>query len=295
MSSRILLKVLLIASLCTVPAVAQTTTTVASNSAPAQAQQPSRDPVDIKLQEALRERDAIIRNLLERVQELEWRVNGGFTTRPVDYASGRSAADTLNRAVTSPAYSVVSNAGYDAEEKEASEALDRALLVRGGILVPNGTLEIDNTTSYFSSSSDHLTVNGFALLPILVVGDITSERLRKDVVMPTFQTRLGLPWKMQSDMIIPYGYELIRTVDSNNKQNSQSTFGLGDIQFGVSRQLTFEKVRVPDLLANVRFKTTTGVDAFNLQSSQTALGTGFYSASGILTAAKTSDPVVFFG
>src|SRR5689334_13338143 len=40
--------------------------------------------VNQRLNDALRERDAIIRNLLERVQELEWRVNGGFTTSPKD-------------------------------------------------------------------------------------------------------------------------------------------------------------------------------------------------------------------
>jgi len=291
MLCRISFKLLVIA-LCVVPAIAQTTTP--ANKASAAAQAPL-DPADAKLQEALRERDAIIRNLLERVQELEWRVNGGFTTRPVDYSSsGRAAADALTKAVTSPAYSAVANAGYDLEERQASEALDRALLVRGGLLVPPGTLEIDHTTSYFSSSSDHLTVNGFALLPILVVGDITSERLRKDVLIPTFTTRLGLPWKMQGDMSIPYGYELIRTVDANNKETSQSTFGLGDISVGASRQLTFEKGKLPDLLANLRFKTVTGVDSFDLQSSQTALGTGFYSISGNLTAAKSSDPVVFF-
>jgi hypothetical protein len=45
----------------------------------------------------------------------------------------------------------------------------------------------------------------------------------------------------------------------------------------------------------VRFKTTTGVDSFNLSSSQTALGTGFYAVQGNLTAAKSNDPVVFFG
>ncbi len=55
-----------------------------------------KDPVDIKMQEALRERDAIIRNLLERVSELEWRVNGGFTSaakadeRPVITGSANS-------------------------------------------------------------------------------------------------------------------------------------------------------------------------------------------------------------
>jgi hypothetical protein len=284
---------LLVITLCTLPAIAQTTAT--ANNAATTAQTPL-DPVDVKLQEALRERDAIIRNLLQRVQELEWRVNGGFTTRPADYStSGRAVADASPKAAPSAATAVVTNAGYDMEEREASEALDRALLVHGGLLVPPGTLEIDNTTSYFSSSYDRLTVNGFALLPILVVGDITSDRVRKDVLMPAFTTRLGLPWRMQADVSVPYGYELIRTVDSNNKETSQSTFGLGDVSVGASRQLTFERRKVPDLVANLRFKTVTGVDAFNLQSSQTALGTGFYSVSGNLTAAKSSDPVVFFG
>jgi hypothetical protein len=290
MMSRILTTFLVVA-LCVIPGAGQTMTATNSSPAPSLA---SRDPVDVKLQDALRERDAIIRNLLERVQELEWRANGGFT-RPVNFSTSRAAADALNHAVTSPTYSVVSNAGYDLDERQASAALDRALLVRGGLLLPRGILQIDHTTSYFGSSSDHLTVNGFALLPILVVGDITSQRLRKDVLMPVFTSRLGLPGKMQFDTSIPYGYEVIRTVDSNNKQTSQSTFGLGDIQFGISRQLTFEKGKVPDLLANVRFKTVTGVDSFDLQSSQTALGTGFYSVSGNLTAAKSSDPVVFFG
>ena len=44
--------------------------------------------VNQRLQEELRSRDAIIRNLLERVQELEWRVNGGFTTTPKDMIAG---------------------------------------------------------------------------------------------------------------------------------------------------------------------------------------------------------------
>ncbi|WP_263367572.1 transporter [Edaphobacter bradus] len=293
MLSRTVFKSLLALQL-TVVATAQTTTIAANNAAPP-GQPQTRDIVDLKLQDALRERDAIIRNLLERVQELEWRVNGGFTTRPGELTAGGAAAEKLSHAVSSTAYSTVTNAGYDIEERQASEALDRALLVRGGLLLPQGTLEIDNTTSYYTASSDHLTVNGFALLPILVVGDITSQRVRKDILLPTFTARLGLPARLQAEVNIPYGYEMNRTVDATNKQTSQSTFGLGDIQFAASRQLTFEHGRVPDLLANLRFKTTTGVESFDIQSAQTSLGSGFYALQGNLTAAKSSDPVVFFG
>src|SRR5580704_3102503 len=56
---------------------AQPAAPAAAGQGPTPAQQAQ---IDAKLQEALRERDAIIRNLLERVSELEWRVNGGFTT-----------------------------------------------------------------------------------------------------------------------------------------------------------------------------------------------------------------------
>ncbi|WP_260704856.1 transporter [Edaphobacter flagellatus] len=266
--------------------------TASPQQVPALLQDPMNAAINQRLQDALRERDAIIRNLLERVQELEWRVNGGFTTAPKDVALKPTAAHS---GTASSINAVVTNAGYDAEERQASQALDQALIVRGGLLLPPGTIEIDHSTSYFSSSADHLSINGFALLPVLVVGDITSQRTRKDLLLPTFTARLGLPHKLQFEAYIPYGYELNRTVDTNNVQTSQGTFGMGDITFGLSRQLTFEHGRVPDLLANVRFKTTTGIDSFNLNSSQTALGTGFYAVQGNLTAAKSNDPVVFFG
>jgi hypothetical protein len=268
-------------------------TAPAAGAAPAQV----KDPVDLKLQEALRERDAIIRNLLERVNELEWRVNGGFTSaakideRPAITGSGNSRViNSLTSTNT-----VVSTATYDSTERQATEALDQALIVRGGLLLPSGTLEIDNTTSYFSASSDHLSVNGFALLPVLVVGDIASKRVREDFLLPSFTARLGLPHKFQMDLLFPYGYESIRTVDATNAQTSATSFGLGDISAGIYKQLTTEHGRVPDMLANVRFKSTTGKDSFNLTSSQVALGTGFNAIQGNWTVAKSSDPVVFFG
>jgi hypothetical protein len=266
---------------------------LAAQTTPAAGTAQAKDPLDVKLQDALRERDAIIRNLLERVSELEWRMNGGFTTPPKDERAVLTPA-SVSHAVTS-VNSVVSDSTYDSTERQATEALDQALIVRGGLLLPSGTLELDHTTSYFSASSDHVTVDGFALLPVLVVGDITSERVREDYLLPALTARLGLPHKFQLDFRVPYGYELIRTVDAENNQTSSSSFGLGDISFDVSRQLTSEHGRWPDMVANVLFKSTTGKDSYNLTSTQTALGTGFNAIQGNLTLAKSSDPVVFFG
>ncbi|MEO6816968.1 MAG: transporter [Edaphobacter sp.] len=285
----------------TLSALAQTSSAPAANP-PEQRHSltgtPVQEPLDPRIEQALRERDAIIRNLLERVQQLEDRLNAVNTSSS---SPSPSAARTARIAETTAAPSssrveaIVNNATYDETERRATESLDQALVVRGGLLLPPGTLEIDNTTSYFSASSDHVTIDGFALLPILVVGDITSQRTREDILLPTFTTRLGLPKRFQVDFTIPYGYVLNRTVDALGKQTSASQFGLGDIQAGISHQLTFEHGHTPDLLANIRFKSVTGTNSYALSSSQTNLGSGFYAVQGNLTAAKSSDPVVFFG
>jgi hypothetical protein len=252
-----------------------------------------QDPVDVKIQDALRERDAIIRNLLERVQELESRLNAENGGAVHSSTSAKFVAPTAPAAARAAA--VVNSAAYDDEERRASQSLDQALLVRGGLLLPSGVLEADNTASYFSISSDHLTVDGFALLPILVVGDITSQRLRRDILIHSFNTRLGLPKRFQMEVTVPYGYVLNRTVDSTSKETSVSQFGLGDIGAGLSRQLTTERGKIPDLLANFRYKSATGTNSYDLQSAETSLGSGFNSLQASLTAAKSSDPVVFFG
>jgi hypothetical protein len=144
-------------------------------------------------------------------------------------------------------------------------------------------------------SSDHVTVNGFALFPVLVVGDITSERLRRDILINSVTARLGLTRHLQMDFIVPYGYVLNRTVDATNTQTTQSQFGLGDIASGFSYQFMNEHGSSPDLLASMHYKSNTGTNSYDLESAETSLGTGFNGVTGTITAAKTNDPLVFFG
>lgn len=253
------------------------------------------DIVDIKIQQALRERDAIIRNLLERVQELESRLNAVNNTGLTGHGPVPSAVAVQPAPMTSLASTVVNNATYDETERHASAALDRALLVRGGLLLPPGMLEVDDAASYFSLSSDHVTVNGFALFPVLVVGDITSERLRRDILINSVTARQGVTKRLQLDAVVPYGYVLNRTVDATQKETTQSQFGLGDIGGGASYQFVDEHGSVPDFLASLHYKSNTGTNSYDLESAETSLGTGFNGLTAALTTAKTNDPLVFFG
>lgn len=261
---------------------------------PAQVRGAQPDIVDVKIQQALRERDAIIRNLLERVQELEGRLNAVNNTGLTGHGPVPSAVAVQPAPMTSLA-TTVNNATYDETERHASAALDRALLVRGGLLLPPGMMEVDDAASYFSMSSDHVTVNGFALFPVLVVGDITSERLRRDILINSITARQGITKRLQLDAMVPYGYVLNRTVDATGKQTTESQFGLGDIAGGASYQFATEHGSVPDLLASLHYKSSTGTNSYDLTSAETSLGTGFNGVTGAVTAAKTNDPLVFFG
>ena len=242
-----------------------------------------------QLQQELRARDAIIRNLLERVSELEKKLDSSSATGG-DAHSVNAILPNNSAAVPQPDVE-----GYNEEDRRARAVLDRALIQRGGLLLPSGTLELETSASYYDASSDAISIEGFSILPVLVVGDIVSDRVRRQVALSNLTARLGLPWNFQLDVRVPYGYEQVRTVTADNKETSQRSIGLGDVQIGLNRQIAREHGKIPDLLANVTFKTKTGKDPFGLGNNEIALGTGFYSAQGRITAVKSSDPMVLFG
>ena len=243
-----------------------------------------------QLQQALRERDAIIRNLLERVSELEKKTN-------ISPAAGAESAHSVDATLTNNAAVLAKpdEQGYNEEDRKARAALDRALIQRGGLLLPSGTLELETSASYFDASSDAISIEGFSILPVLVVGNIVSDRVRRQVALSNVTARLGLPWNFQLDVRTPYGYEQVRTVTADNRETSQRALGLGDVQVSLSRQIAKEHRAIPDLLANVSFKTKTGKDPFALGNNEIALGTGFYDIQGRITAVKSSDPMILFG
>jgi hypothetical protein len=252
-----------------------------------------------ELQDELRQRDEAIRDLSQRVAALEKQVKA--------LRVNEASAGTLGPAATvaSPNLSPppiaahvrrsASSQEYDKEELLARTALDRALISRGGLLLPPGMVEIDNGISYFDASSDQLYVNGFTVYPVLIVGDIVSERTQRDILLSSITTRLGLPHDFQLDVRVPYGYQSERTVTADNKKTSQRFLGLGDVEVGLTKQLKRGRGLGPDLLAGFRWKSTTGPDPYQPTSTEAALGTGFQSLEGSLTAVKPSDPLVYFG
>jgi hypothetical protein len=260
-----------------------------------EAQEKPTIPPDLvkQLQDALLQRDQAIRNLMQRVTALEQQVKGlkasetgGGTVGPTAAVTPQVAAQVVQSAPSEE---------FDKEERLARAALDRALLSHGGLLLPPKMVELDNGVSYFNSSYDRIHIDGFTVFPVLVVGDIVSERSRRDILLSSLTARVGLPHDFQAEVRVPYGWQSERTVTADNQESSQRYLGFGDVEVALTKQLMNGRGQAPVLLGGIRWKSTTGPDPFQPTSTQATLGTGFQSLQGSVTAVKPSDPLVLFG
>ncbi len=243
---------------------------------------------------ALQLPDQVIHNLLQRVEALEREVRA-LREAAAAAATGPGAPVLSTSPGPPPAAepSPPTPSREDEEERLVRAALERTLIQRGGLLLPRWRVEVEPSLSYFHSSSDTISIDGFTILPVLVIGDIVSERVRRDTLQAALTFRMGLPWGIQWEERIPFRYELERTVTADNQERRREGSGVGDLEFALSRQLVQERGWVPDLLASVRWKSATGKSPFEAGPDDLPVGTGFHGIQGTLTAVKARDPVVF--
>jgi hypothetical protein len=148
----------------------------------------------------------------------------------------------------------------DAAE-DLTQALERALVVQGGSLLPAWTVQIQPELAYTYSERDDQ---------------------RRDTFVSSVTLRSGLPWELQAELFVPYvAYDRLREMGSSSD--------LGDINLGLSKRLLREAEYVPELLVTARWKTTTGKDG-----GQVPTGTGAHAIQATVTAVKSKEPIVLF-
>ena len=166
-------------------------------------------------------------------------------------------------------------------------ALNRVLVEKGGVLLPPWTVELQPELLY-----SYKGANGLLILEQNGVRSVVAHDADIDRLEAAITARLGLPWNSQAEVRVPYLRVSENTTDGA-RSDDRSASGLGDVELAFSHQFLKEGGWLPDLVGEVRWKTTTGEDSFDGHGP--ALGSGFDGIGGRVTLLKTYDPVVFLG
>jgi hypothetical protein len=277
--------------------------------------QPTKPKTTVEqLQKEIRQRDALIRSLVRRVENLERRVtnnasaNASATAAAKRSMRARASAETevaaLEPEEPEPAPAApakrpaATRAGakeqaarvdppapgqFQVSEETAERALERTLVATGNLLVPSGFAEVEPLFGY---TRRELSALGQANVP-------TFFNLNRNEFNWTVDGRLGLPWDSQFEIAVPYNLVQHQITDGNVSPPQQVSYrsanAIGDVTVGLAKTLVHESGWIPDLLGRVTYEAPTGP----LNVSQVPMTSGQSKLSFAATALKRQDPLVF--
>jgi len=241
-----------------------------------------------ELERQLKQRDKVITELLERVEDLERRAG---VQRPARGPAEPPEQDVAPTAEKDRTEGSERTPGAVAVEKGAAErALERSLTREGALLLPSGILELEPSFTYArqEDSTPSFVASGGGVLAAET--ERNANNLTADLAL-----RLGLPWDSQLEIGLPYRWRGVETVTNvgfaTTDSSSESGAGLGDLRLGLAKTLFREALWRPDLVARVTWDSNSGETSDNGVS----LGGGFHELRGSLTAIKRQDPIAFVG
>ncbi len=229
---------------------------------------------------ALRQRDQAIAALEKRVEALEAARPAAAPIATLDPPASPAAQGAATTAAPTSL----------ADDDTALQALSRGLVERGALVLPKWSLEVTPSLAY-----SHSITQGLVLADTAAgVSTVDSQRLRDDGLRSLVGLRLGLPWRSQLQIQVPYDWLRETSALGDGSHKTATGVGVGDVALELSRQFTQEKGWRPDLVGAVSWSFPTGRDPFRTTPTSVANGNGGDRVTGRVTALKTADPMVFF-
>jgi hypothetical protein len=179
----------------------------------------------------------------------------------------------------------------------------------GGVLLPPGHMVIEPSFEYTRSSALRVAIEGFTIIPALSIGSFEITEVDRDTLTAAVSARLGIIDDFEISARVPYVYRSDTTATrplgtSSTAATLSDVDGndLGDIEVSGHYQINKGQNGWPFLIGNMRFKSRTGRDPFEVAlDSSTGLprelstGSGFYALQPSITAIYPSDPAVIYG
>ena len=237
--------------------------------------------------------------------------------RPTQQAAARPAQQPANSAgragESQPVPTVAAERREELESQQQVPDLPRVSSEVGGVLTPKGRIVVEPSMAYSYSSVSRVAIEGFTILPALLIGIIDVVEADRDTYLTSLSARMGLTHRLELEVKSSYVYrkdatrsrEYLKDSISDNVFNANGN-GLGDYEIGLRYQFARRKPTSPYLVGNLRYKAANGTDPFAIATQsqlsgepqfaqQLPTGSGFRSLSPSLTFIYPTDPVVFFG
>lgn len=275
-----------------------------------------------QLAERMEEINATQRDLLDRMQAMEeQRRELELMMRRVDnldeYRGGTDPSDGVKEVQI---VGTEQKMEREAQIEESAPELPRVSSSVGGVLTPKGRLVVEPSIQFLHSSVNRVSVEGFTILPALLIGVIDIVEIDQNSYIGGLTARYGLTDRLEVDIKGTYlsrdettrTREVLRDQDFDSGsltavETSRNADGsdIGDIEMGLRYQFN-RGGKWPFLVGNLRVKSDTGTDPFELAtksllddspefSGELPTGSGFWSVNPSLTFIYPTDPVVFFG
>jgi len=250
------------------------------------------------LQNAILQRDEIIKKMIKRIELLEGEVVTIKNKEKIRQIVEDSFQNETDPGVES-VEETVTDKQIEVDESEvtlADQVFERQLLDRGGLVLPVYASVVDVGLTMIHSSTDNIIIDGFTIDPVLVVGDIFTQRVRKNTTQLALGWRIGLPDNLQFEASVPWNYVNISRVEADSDEETFYDTGLGDIELGLSYQLFHEHEWMADSLLAVRWKTTSGDGPYEYSDPENhSTGSGFDALNMYYTAVTVDDPLAYYG
>lgn len=193
----------------------------------------------------------------------------------------------------------------------ASITTDRGIVTRPGRFV------IEPAFSYANSNSTVVAIEGYTVVPALLVGLINISEVQRDIFVGAITFKYGITSRLETTVRVPY---LDIHEDLRERQAFQGTpvdtltestgEGLGDVEATLRYQFNDGLAGWPYILGTLRVKAPTGEGPYDVERrvledsegnpigvafAERPTGAGYWGVEPGLSFIYPSDPAVLFG
>jgi len=231
------------------------------------------------------------------------------TNGSVNVPGSRERDPVRSAQAQTPTDSPTAPARQPPPEEQAEQVADIVSVADvGGVLTPEGYVSVEPSFQFSRSTVNRVEVAGFTVFPAINIGRFDISESDRNTFVGTLTARYGITNRLEAEVRVPWNYRsdnvttrAIGVGADEDVTTSTSTGDLGDIEVAARYQINRGPEGWPFFIANLRFKTRTGLDPFEVDrdpvsgvEQELPTGTGFRSVQPGLTTLVRSDPAVFF-